>query len=159
MHRQPRFEAMDASAFFDDGAATRPLVPGTVPRSGPIETYAALGDVASPRPPLTVALLERGQQRFNIYCSVCHGRGGYGNGIVVRRGFPQAASYHTEALRAVDDAHIFAVITAGHKNMPAYGPLIRPNDRWAIVAYVRALQLSQNARIEDVPEESRVGLE
>lgn len=152
---QPKMKPMAESTFFADGTSARPLVPGTVPRSGPLHQFAKAGEVTTPRPRVTAQLLERGRERFNIFCSVCHGRDGYGEGVVVQRGFPAAAAYHTDRLRSVDDAHVFAVITDGYQNCPANGPVVPPADRWAIVAYVRALQLSQHARIEDVPEDER----
>ncbi len=156
MTRQPKLAPMAASDFFGDATSVRPLVPGTVPRGGAVRQFATPSE--APRPELSTTLLQRGQERFNIFCSVCHGRDGHGGGMVVQRGFPQAATYHSDRLRAIDDATIFSVITDGYQNMPAYGPLIPPKDRWAIVAYVRALQLSQYARIEDVPEEQRNSL-
>lgn len=151
MRQQPRVDPLGVSAFFADGAGSRPLPAGTVPRGGPVREYLPAAQVLADRPKLSVELLARGQGRFNIFCSPCHGRDGYGQGMVVQRGFPQAASYHTDDLRSVSDEHVFTVMTDGYRNMPAYGALIPVEDRWAIVAYVRALQLSQNARVEDVP--------
>lgn len=147
---QPRADAYAPSTLFDDGTSARPHVAGTVPRASdpdrPLRT-----DTAPPQPRVTEALLARGRERFDIYCSMCHGRDGYGNGMVVRRGYPQAASYHTDRLRSVPDQYIYDVITNGHKNMPAYGFKVPPRDRWAIIAYVRALQLSQHARFNELP--------
>jgi len=151
---QPRVEADEPSPFFEDGASARPYVAGTVPRTDdPMQPV--FSKTPPPQPPLSTALLARGQERFDIYCSMCHGRDGYGHGMVVQRGFPQAASYHTDRLRSVSDRHIYDVITNGYKNMPAYGFKVPPKDRWAIIAYVRALQLSQHARLADLPAQDR----
>jgi mono/diheme cytochrome c family protein len=105
--------------------------------------------------PLTAATLARGQERFNIYCSPCHSEAGDGDGMVVRRGFPHPPSYHSERLRHAPDAHFFNVITHGYGAMFSYADRIEPDDRWAIVAYIRALQLSQHARLQDVPQPLR----
>ena len=104
---------------------------------------------------LRLALLERGHERFDIYCSVCHSRLGDGNGMIVRRGFRKPPSFHIERLRNAPDGHFFDVVTRGIGAMPSYASRIVPADRWAIVGYIRALQLSENARIEDVPEKER----
>jgi mono/diheme cytochrome c family protein len=106
-------------------------------------------------PELRLALLERGQERYNIYCSVCHSRLGDGNGMIVRRGFRKPPSFHIERLRNAPDGHFFDVITRGIGAMPSYASRIAVVDRWAIVAYIRALQLSENAGIDDVPEAER----
>ena len=105
--------------------------------------------------PMTMATLERGQERFNIYCSPCHSRAGDGDGMVARRGFPHPPSYHTDRLRKAPDAHFYSVITNGYGAMYSYADRVDAHDRWAIVAYIRALQLSQNARLGDVPEPER----
>jgi mono/diheme cytochrome c family protein len=104
---------------------------------------------------LNAALLERGQQRFDIFCSPCHGANGDGNGIVVERGMPPPTSYHAERLRNEEDQHFFDVITNGYGAMYSYGARVPPRDRWAIVAYIRALQLSRHASIDDVPADQR----
>jgi mono/diheme cytochrome c family protein len=109
--------------------------------------------------PITKQDLTRGQQRFNIYCSPCHSRIGDGNGIVVQRGFRQAASYHTERLIKAPIGHFFDVITNGYGAMPRYASRVEPDDRWRIAAYIRVLQLSQNSRIADVPPDRRAELE
>jgi mono/diheme cytochrome c family protein len=109
--------------------------------------------------PITTATLRRGRERFDIYCSPCHSQAGDGDGMVVRRGFPAPPSYHTDRLRRAPDAHFFSVITEGYGAMYSYADRIAPEDRWAIVAYIRALQLSQHARIDDVPAERRAALE
>lgn len=108
--------------------------------------------------PSTMDMLKRGQERFNIFCSPCHSEAGDGDGMVVRRGFPSPPSYHTDKLRYAPDAHFFSVITNGYGAMYSYADRIGAPDRWAIVAYIRALQLSQNARLADVPEAERAQL-
>ena len=105
--------------------------------------------------PVTKEVLERGQQRFNIYCSPCHDRLGMGDGKIVRRGFRHPPSYHIDRLRQVPNGYIFDVITNGFGAMPDYAAQVQPRDRWAIVAYIRALQLSQNAPLSDVPDNAR----
>jgi mono/diheme cytochrome c family protein len=109
--------------------------------------------------PVTEEVMARGQERFNIYCAVCHDRVGTGNGRIVQRGYIRPPSYHIERLRKAPVGHFFEVITHGHGAMPDYATQIPPRDRWAIIAYVRALQESQNARIEDVPADERKRLE
>jgi mono/diheme cytochrome c family protein len=108
--------------------------------------------------PIDRRTLERGRERFDIYCSPCHSIVGDGDGMIVRRGFPQPPSYHTDRLRNAPDAHFYSVITNGYGMMYSYADRVAPSDRWAIVAYIRALQLSQNARLGDVPSERRAGL-
>jgi mono/diheme cytochrome c family protein len=109
--------------------------------------------------PLTLTTLARGRDRFDVYCAPCHSIVGDGDGMVVRRGFPRPPSYHTDRLRKAPDAHFYSVITNGYGVMYAYADRVSPADRWAIVAYIRALQLSQNARIGDVPADRRADLE
>lgn len=117
---------------------------GTVPRDpGPFELV--------PRPPLTLELLRRGRIAFDVSCSPCHARDGYGDGVIARHGFPPPPSFHDPDIRALDDQHYFDVITDGLGKMPSYGSSIQPPERWAIVAYVRALQLSQNAPPGSMP--------
>lgn len=140
---QPRYEPYEANPFFADGTSARERIPGTVSRAM---------SVTPPEPPKTnLALLKHGQERFNIFCAPCHGRDGYGNGIVTQRGYPQPASLHDERLRGAADEHLYTVIENGLGRMPPYKAGTSRRDRWAMVAYVRALQLSQNARPEDVP--------
>ncbi|HVU33803.1 MAG TPA: cytochrome c [Opitutaceae bacterium] len=105
--------------------------------------------------PVTPELLARGQQRFNIYCAVCHGPDGYGDGIVVRRGFPAPPSYHDARLRNAPVGHFFQVMTRGYGAMYSYADRLTANDRWAVAAYIRALQLSQHARVADLPSADR----
>jgi mono/diheme cytochrome c family protein len=110
-------------------------------------------------PPVTMALLERGQQRFNIYCSPCHSRVGDGNGMIVQRGFPHPPSYHSDALRNAPNQLFYDVITDGHGVMFSYADRVEPADRWAIVAYIRALQASTNATVADVPPDKHQALQ
>jgi hypothetical protein len=165
MYDQPRYEEYESSAFFANGMASRPLVEGTVPRGWLREDdhfYRGRinGELAENIPmDVTAELLARGRERYNIYCSVCHDPSGYGNGMVVQRGFKLAASFHMDRLRASPDGYYFEVISRGFGMMPSYAYQIKPEDRWAIVAYVRALQLSQHATLEDVPEDKRAGLQ
>lgn len=164
MHDQPKYESLEASTFFPDGRASRPLVPGTVARGQLREdTHLYEGKVAG-KPadtfpfPIDLKTMERGQQRYNIYCSPCHDRVGNGDGMVVRRGFRRPPSYHIERLRQAPPGYLYDVITNGFGAMQDYAAQIPVRDRWAIVAYVRALQLSQNARLNDVPETDRQNL-
>ncbi|MBN9563367.1 MAG: cytochrome c [Alphaproteobacteria bacterium] len=106
-------------------------------------------------PPVTLALLERGQERFRIYCTPCHSELGDGHGMIVQRGFPPPPSYHIDRLRAAPVEHFYDVITHGYGAMYSYANRVQPADRWAIAAYIRALQLSQHASIADVPADQR----
>ena len=165
MHNQPRYKPLAGTDFFGDGRSARPVVEGTVARGHlRIDRARYTGkedgmDVAEFPFPITRADLLRGQARFNIYCSPCHSRIGDGNGMVVRRGFRQAASYHTAKLINAPVGHFFDVITNGFGAMPSYASRVESDDRWRIAAYIRVLQLSENARIEDVPVDERVALE
>ena len=165
MHDQPRYKPLAATDFFGDGRSARPVVEGTVAR-GQLRNDAARftgkldgQDVEAFPFQITRDELLRGQQRFNIYCSPCHSRIGDGNGMVVRRGFRQAASYHTEKLIKAPIGHFFDVITNGFGAMPSYASRVEPDDRWRIAAYIRVLQLSENATIGDVPADQRSALE
>jgi hypothetical protein len=165
MHDQPRYEALEASDFFEDGRASRPLVEGTVAQ-GQLRLDEHLhrgqinGELADALPvPLTRQLLERGQERFEIYCSPCHDRAGSGRGIVVRRGFRRPSSFHIDRLREAPIGYFFDVITNGFGAMMDYAAQVTPSDRWAIAAYIRALQLSQYATLDDVPSEERQRLQ
>lgn len=164
MEDQPRYEPLEASDFFDDGMSARPRVEGTVAR-GRLEVsehfYEGMVDgQLAERLPMEVdqTLLQRGQARYNIFCANCHDRVGTGQGMVVQRGFPQPPSYHEPRLRGVPDGHIYNVITNGLGRMAPYGPYIPPADRWAIVAYVRALQLSQHADLDWLDDQDRSAL-
>lgn len=165
MHNQPRYKPFPATDFFGDGRSARPEVEGTVAR-GHLRIdqarYTAKmneADVTEFPFPITRADLVRGQERFNIYCSPCHSRIGDGNGMVVRRGFRQAASYHTDKLIKAPVGHFFDVMTNGFGAMPSYASRVEPDDRWRIAAYIRVLQLSENATIDDVPADQRAALE
>ena len=161
MHDQPRYKPLAATAFFGDARSARPEVEGTVARGHLRIDQARYTGKIDEREidyfpfPITRADLERGQERFNVFCSPCHSRMGDGNGMVVRRGFRQAASYHTPRLIKAPVGHFFNVMTNGYGAMPSYGSRIEPDDRWRIAAYVRVLQLSQNASLDDVPAEQR----
>jgi mono/diheme cytochrome c family protein len=165
MQDQPRYEALEASTFFSDGMSSRQPVEGTIARGQLHEDEAFYtghdADKLAAKVPISVdrALLERGHQRFDIYCSMCHGFAGEGDGVIVQRGLRRPPSFHSERLRNAPAGHFFDVMTHGFGAMPRYAVQIEPHDRWAIVAYLRVLQLSQNARLEDVPEEQRSKLE
>ncbi len=158
MHVQPRQNPLSRSDFFSDQRSARPLVEGTVARGQLHEdTYFYTGKIGN-NPgdvmpfPVTKEVLERGQERFNIFCAPCHSRLGDGNGFVPSRGFARKPpSYHIERLRKAPLGYFYDVITEGFGIMPDYASQIPPRDRWDIVAYVRALQLSQNATMADVP--------
>ena len=161
MHDQPRYKPLAATDFFGDGRSARPAVEGTVARGHlRIDKARYTGKVEGKTSPSfrsrsPRADLLRGQERFNIYCSPCHSRIGDGNGMVVRRGFRQAASYHTEKLIKAPVGHFFDVMTNGFGAMPSYASRVEPDDRWRIAAYIRVLQLSENATIDDVPPDQR----
>lgn len=156
---QPRYEAYEASDFFPDGMASRPAVEGTIARTElEIDEHFHRGRIggqpATTFPfPITAEVLDRGMNRYNIYCSPCHDFTGHGRGMVVQRGFPAPPSYHIERLRDAPHGHFFDVITNGFGKMPKYSPTIDPADRWAITAYVRTLQFSQAANASELPPE------
>ena len=165
MHDAPRYEAFEASSTFADNRASRNPPAGTVAR-GWLRDDEALytgkinGQTVDQFPfAIGRAELERGQQRFNIYCTPCHGRLGDGQGMVVQRGLRQAASYHQDRLRQEKPGYFYDVITNGFGAMQGYAEQIPVRDRWLIVAYVRTLQLSQHASVEDVPADRRGSLE
>jgi cytochrome c553 len=165
MYQQPKKEIYDPSTLFADGASARPLVAGTIPREfDRSDTHlfegTVNGNLAESFPyPVTRTVLERGQERYNTFCAVCHGLLGDGNGIVIQRGFPEPQTYHSDRLRQVPDGYFFNVITNGFGRMYPYGDRIMPEDRWAITAYIRALQLSQSANLEDFPPSEQERLE
>jgi mono/diheme cytochrome c family protein len=174
MQDQPRYKAYKKSDFFPDGRASRELPDGTVPRgflradkalyTGKKEGAAVTANVPAPTidasgatiassfpndveefpVPVTKELIDRGQQRYNIYCVVCHGPTGSADGMIVRRGFPKPPTYHDDRLRNAPVGHFFDVITNGWGKMNGYASQVPVADRWAIIAYIRALQLSQN---------------
>lgn len=161
MHDQPRYKPLAASAFFGDARSARPLVEGTVPR-GYLHLDAHLYKGKSGETlvdtfpfPVTRQVLERGQERFNIYCAPCHGRLGDGRGMVVQRGFRAPPSFHLDRVREAPVGHYYDVMTNGLGAMASYASRVSPQDRWAIAAYIRALQLSQRATLADLPESER----
>jgi hypothetical protein len=165
MHDQPKYIPLRESTFFTDDRSARPLVPGTVARGQLHEDVLlysgkADGKDAEEFPfPIDAAVMARGQERFNIYCSPCHGRTGQGDGMVVRRGYRRPPSFHQDRLRNAPVGHFFDVISGGFGAMPDYAAQIKVEDRWAIIAFVRALQLSEHATPADVPADHRADLE
>jgi mono/diheme cytochrome c family protein len=165
MANQPRYDPLEPSDFFADGMAARPRIAGTVARgemtadpffdSGKIN-----GQVADGFPfPITKEILDRGHERYDIYCGQCHGRVGDGNGMIPSRGYRRPPSFHTETLRTRPTGHYFDVMTNGFGAMPPYRTMVSPRDRWAIAAYIRALQLSRSATVADVPVTDRASLD
>lgn len=165
MHDQPKYKGFRPSDFFADGRSVRPLVPGTVAR-GHLNDDALLytgkiGENFSPEFPFPVtrAVLERGQERYNIFCSPCHDRVGTGQGMIVQRGYKQPPSFHQDRLRQQPPGYFFHVIGNGFGVMPDYAAQIPVRDRCAIVAYIRALQLSQHVPAAELPPEDRPKLD
>ena len=165
MQDQPKYTADAASSFFADGRANRPLVPGTVVHGSFHDNSAYYEGKENGQPvvelpvKLTPTLLARGQERYNIYCSPCHDRTGSGNGMIVKRGLRPPPSLHIARLREAPAGHYFDVITNGLGIMLSYRAQVPVDDRWAIVAYIRALQLSENASVADVPADQRAALD
>ena len=165
MHDQPKYPPLRESAFFGDDRSARPIIEGTVARGHLREdtlfyTGKVAGKDAEAFPiPITAPVLARGRERFDIYCAPCHGRTGGGDGMVVRRGFRRPPTFHQDRLRDAPVGHFFDVITNGFGAMPDYAEQVRSEDRWAIIAYVRALQLSEHATTADVPPDHRGDLE
>ncbi|TMH06794.1 MAG: cytochrome c [Betaproteobacteria bacterium] len=172
MYDQPRYKPLAESPLWGDGRASRPLPEGAVAysegtlagtssgRAGispPGSVTAAISAVK--RQAWTLATLERGRERFDIFCAPCHSETGDGDGMIVRRGFPRPASFHSDRLRQASDDYLYSVISEGYGAMYPYSEHIAADDRRAIVGYVRALQLSQNAKLADVPSEARRRLE
>lgn len=171
MYRQPRYDPGEASPLWTDGKADRPPPPGSVPVAAGVTAAATSGRQgrelpeewrvarsSEAPPPITTALLARGQERYGIYCLPCHSPLGDGDGPVVRRGFPRPPSYHEQRLRDAPDRHFFDVMTQGYGVMHSYADRVPPQDRWAIVAYIRALQLSQHAQVAQLPPDVRAKL-
>jgi mono/diheme cytochrome c family protein len=162
MHDQPRFKPLAQSDFYADLRSARPPVEGTVARGQLHEdTYfytGKMGNNPGDYMPFAVnqEVLARGRERFNIYCAPCHSRTGDGNGMIVQRGFRQPPSYHTERLRKAPLGYLFDIMTNGFGAMPEYASQIPVHDRWCIVAYIRALQLSQDATQADLPSGQKV---
>jgi mono/diheme cytochrome c family protein len=164
MANQARYDPLEPSDFFADGMSARPRLAETVARGEVggdpyLETGKINGQLGDGFPfAVTEAVMDRGQERFNIYCSQCHGRLGDGNGMIPSRGFRRPPSFHTLTLRNARAGHLFDVMTNGFGSMPPYKTMIPPQDRWAIAAYIRALQLSQSATMNDVPADQRAGI-
>lgn len=164
MAEQPRYDPLEASQFFTDGQSARPLVENTVARGQLIEDEHSFSGISNDVPaktfpfPVNLEILQRGKERYGIYCSPCHSLTGDGDGMIPRRGFTRAASFHIQRLREAPPGYFFVVMTDGFGAMPSYRAQISPRDRWAITAYIRALQLSQNATVNDVPAEMRAKL-
>ena len=165
MFDQSRTKPLSESRFFADGRSARPALEDTVARGAlhsdsMLETGKVSGSDTTIFPlPVTREVLDRGQERFDIFCSPCHGRTGEGNGMIVQRGFKPPPSFHIDRLRQAPVGHYFDVITNGFGTMYSYSSRISAEDRWAVIAYVRALQLSRSATIADVPpaEQARLG--
>ena len=161
MHDQPKYSAFEESTFFADGASARQPVPGTVARGHLnddelLHTGAVNGEPATVYPfPVDAAVLERGREMFNAYCSPCHGLTGAGDGMVVQRGFTRPPDLTEPFVASATEGHVYNVITNGFGAMPDHASQIKVRDRWAIVAYVRALQLSTTATPDDVPPAER----
>lgn len=147
MTEQRKYKTYAPATVWSDGTSARPLPAGTVAQ-GDVARAAA----ASTPPPVTDALLARGRERFGIYCAPCHGLAGDGDGIIVAHGFPRPPSYHLDRLLAAPAPHFVDVITHGYGAMYAYADRVGPHDRWAIAAYIRALQLSRRAKVAQVPD-------
>lgn len=158
MTDQPRYEPLEANSFFANDMASRPLVADTVAR-GQSNLDSTFNTGRTPDGELVLEipvevdmqLLQRGKERFEIFCAPCHGLVGDGNGMVVQRGFPNPPSYHIDRLRNAPDGYFFDVITNGFGRMYDYSDRVPPADRWAIVAYIRALQMSQSAPMDSAP--------
>ncbi|UCE02918.1 MAG: cytochrome c [Candidatus Latescibacterota bacterium] len=166
MYDQPRYEALEPSDIFADGRSSRDPIAGTVARGAleadPVFLTGMVNDSTfTDEMPfeLTQEILERGRERYNIFCSVCHDAAGAGRGMIVRRGYKQPPSFHIERLRAERVGYFYDVIKNGFATMPGYAAQIPPDDRWAIVAYIRALQLSQYARLDELPADVRREIE
>jgi mono/diheme cytochrome c family protein len=165
MQNQPYQRPLAESDFYADKRAARPLVEGTVARGHErADSYFYTGKIGSEDGnympfPVTAEVMQRGQQRFNIYCSPCHGETGDGNGMIVQRGLKRPPSYHTERLRKAPIGYFFDVMTNGFGVMLDYSQQVKPEDRWAIAAYIKALQLSQGATRADVPPGQQIASE
>lgn len=161
MADQPHQRPLQPSSFFDDGMASRPAEPGTVARTGREQNDHLLsgkidGKLADTFPfQVTMEVLARGQERYEIFCSPCHDRLGTGQGMIVRRGFTPARSFHDARLREAPAGHFFEVMTQGFGTMPSYANQMSEHDRWSVIAYIRALQFSRNARLDELPPEDR----
>jgi cytochrome c553 len=165
MADQPALRPLQGSDFFADGSGMRPPLEGTVSRrAGAVDPVFSTGQDASGLVTelpvaLTLELLQRGQERYDIFCAVCHGHTGHGDGMIVTRGFPAPASFHDQRLLDASVGYYFSAMTNGFGRMYSYASRIPAEDRWAIAGYVKALQLSQNATLDDVPASVRLELE
>jgi cbb3-type cytochrome c oxidase subunit III len=165
MHVQPKYLPYEPTNFFSDGRSERQPVPGTVARGqlhldDLLFTGMENGAEADRFPfPITRDDLERGRERFNVYCTPCHDYTGSGNGMIVQRGFPHPPSYHIDRLRQAPVGHFFGVMTNGFGRMYSYADRLDTGDRWRVAAYIRVLQLSHNATVQDVPESNRADLD
>ena len=166
MHNQNKVEPFEASDFYADGQAARPIPANTVARhalGARIAPYTGLTLKPAPAnagpPPATLALLKRGQERYNVFCSPCHSRVGDGKGMIVQRGYKQPTSYHDPRLVSAPTDYFVQVMTQGFGVMPSYASQVGLEDRWAIAYYIRALQYSQNARLADLPADQRAKVE
>jgi len=165
MHDQPSVRPLQGSPFFSDGMGMRPPVEGTVPRStGAIDSVfftgmTPTGQVTELPIDLTLELLERGKERYDIFCSVCHGFTGRGDGMIVTRGYPAPTSFQEQRLLDASVGYYFGAMTNGFGRMYSYASRIPAEDRWAIAAYIKAMQLSQNASLDDLPAQVRSELE
>jgi mono/diheme cytochrome c family protein len=165
MHDAPRFKPLQENPFYEDGRASRPIPAGTVARGFLKDDDVFYTGMQNGAPvekipmPLTDAVVQRGQERYNIYCSPCHGVAGDGDGMIVKRGYKRPTSYHDPRLRNERAGYFFDVMTRGFGQMPDYAAQVAPKDRWAIVAYIRALQLSQHASVGDLNPEEKARLD
>ncbi len=156
MANQPKNRPLSESDFFSDGRSGRPLIENTVARGSIADDELVVPKDSNAFPlPVDEKLLERGEGRYNIYCTPCHGLQGDGNGMIVVRGMKRPPSYHIDRLRQSPNGYYYDVITNGFGSMYSYSAQIPPKDRWAIIAYVRALQLSRNAKASELPESLR----
>jgi mono/diheme cytochrome c family protein len=161
MYNQKKYKPLTTSEFYADGQSSRPRVEGTVvhrdhAEDGVLASGKVNGNAVASFPfPVTESVIRRGQERFNIYCSPCHGRTGDGLGMVVQRGFPRPPSYHTDSLRARPVGHFVDVIANGFGKMYSYGDRVEPMDRWAIAAYIRTLQASRSVKVSELSEHER----
>ena len=161
MQDQPKFYPQRGTTFFADGRSVRPQVQNTVGRGQLHEdsyfyTGMVNGQEGNALPfPVTLEVLQRGQERYNIYCSACHSRVGNGVGMIVQRGYAKAGNFHTARMQVAPLGHFFHVISNGYGAMPDYSAQLTPADRWAVVAYIKALQLSQDATQADIPAGER----
>lgn len=165
MFDQPKYRPLAASAFYIDGRSARPVPPNTIPFDGTDQGEAVengtTNGVFDATIPVTMneALLQRGRDRFDIYCTPCHGYTGDGHGMVAKRGFKQPADLHSDRIRNAPPGYLYDVIAHGYGAMPDYGDELSVQDRWAVVAYIRALELSRRATVQDVPADQQQKLE